>query len=121
MTIPSWPAGLPAVFITESFSLEMPKGLTASTSPDKGPPIVRRRATQGVESVSGTIPLSVDQWFILRSFYLDDCAAGSIRFSWKHPFTDTSCEFRFTADTPPKVSSADGEILKVSIALEMLP
>jgi len=83
----TWPASLPQTVKATSFQETAPKEVIR-TQMDAGPAKVRRRFTAGVRLIKGNVALRVDppngldDVSILDSFFLNDCAAGALSFSW---------------------------------------
>lgn len=85
---------------------------------DAGVAKVRKRFTSSVEALAGRQILTDAQMIVLRDFYNNDLAAGSLAFDWTHPITDVSAVFRFTE---PYQASKRDVYWEVSYSLEILP
>lgn len=117
MSVPAWPVTLPQELLQRGYS-QSAADLLIKSGTDAGPGKVRRRATAGVEPVTGNLVLTEAEVVILWTFFYNDLMAGALRFSWLEPTILTYKEFRFTS--PPK-RSMDGGLYDVTIELEMLP
>lgn len=117
MTILSWPSSLPQTLPSDSYQ-ETPPDLAVSSDMDIGPAKRRRRATNGVTKIEATLKgMTKEQSETLMTFYFDDLQSV-LRFSWLHPRTGASAEFRFKG---PPVITASGALFSAAIELEILP
>lgn len=118
MTIPIWPASLPAAVLRADYEESLPE-LRLRTSTDIGPAKVRRRSSAGVRPVSGSMVLTKSQRDALIAFYRSDLVEGSLRFSMADTLDSSqTAEFRFV--DPPKFSQT-GTHYKVTLSLEIMP
>lgn len=117
MPVVSWPSTLPQTILAEGYNQSAANVLLRS-QPDVGPAMVRRRASAGVEPVSGKEWMTPAELGYLRTFYDTTLIGGSLRFSWKDPVTEAAVEFRFTE--PPSWIRA-GVGFFVQLGLEILP
>lgn len=119
MAIPIWPGGLPQKLELAGFSETFPS-ISIETSMDAGPKKKRRKFTASVRDIAGQQIMTNAQVELLRTFYNDTTAGGSIRFDWVDPRDDSSVvEMRFKS--PPKIQSFGGDAFQVQLALEILP
>ena len=94
-----WPPGLPQSPLKDRYAKELPD-LVLRSSVDAGLDKVRRRYTAGPVLHEIGLKLTRSQVAILRTFYLDVSAAGTIPFEWRDHETGDAAVFRFV--TRPK-------------------
>lgn len=114
----NWPSTLPNKFLKDGLS-ESPPDVILRTEMDAGPPKMRRIATAGERKITGTQSMTVDQVEIFDAFFNDDLYGGTVRFSWVHPRTGETKEFRFVS--VPKYTGVGGDLLQVQMELEIMP
>jgi hypothetical protein len=117
----TWPADLPQEFLIDSFA----EGLANNVITDKydaGPSTFRRRNTQTIRSVSGSMTMTDDQWEELKAFCADVLLQRMLAFGFPE---QGDCEspvgewlVRF-ASAPTRTRSGDEWI--VMLELEILP
>lgn len=113
-----WPPTLPDYLLKDGYS-EMPPEVTLRTRMETGPAKVRRRATNAVRPIRGTVRLSAAQKALLDAFYVDTLVGGSLAFDWVHPVTRGAASFRFV--TRPTFTPAAGTNWNAALDLEILP
>ena len=84
-----------------------------------GPAKVRRIYTRSVDSVSGSINLTTSEYSVFYYFYNTSLNGGVNQFSYAHPITGVSTNFRFKS--PPGIRSIGGGNFSVSMDWEILP
>lgn len=118
-----WPVTLPQTFLIEGFSMrKQPQAI--STPVSAGPPIRRRRFSAALEEVNGSMFMTKDQWNMVRSFFDDTLSGGVLPFTWVHPITGSSANFRFKADDDGALVISDSPkdgLFRVSMIMEILP
>lgn len=80
MAAAAWPSTVPQCFTLDSFQSGIGNGLI-KTSPDTGPPKVRRRFTAVTRPLRGRVVMSYTQLSTLEAFIADDLAGGSLPFT----------------------------------------
>lgn len=116
-----WPATLPDEFLVSGFQHSAAAN-RVSFSPEKGPPIVRRRGTSAPQRFSGSIsPLTTEQWETFQDFYRDDLKDGASRFTWRHPITLEPAVVMFDPEAgEPQTSAYGAGLFMVSMTLLVL-
>jgi len=117
MAIPAWPNTIPQDLLVEGYSQSL-ANVTIRSYTDTGPAMVRRRATAGVQPVSGKQWMTRTELAYLITFYNATLLGGSLRFTWNDPMTGSSAEFRFTE---PPAWTSNGIDVAVDLSLEILP
>lgn len=97
--MPSWPASLPQFVQEQGYDESLPDQ-TVESPMDSGPPKSRRRFTTAFRPLRVTIWCTAEQAEDFEEFYMDDCAAGSLSFTWVHPRTQQAATFRFRKPAP---------------------
>ncbi|MDH3997701.1 MAG: hypothetical protein OET90_02575 [Desulfuromonadales bacterium] len=115
-----WPVTLPQKPLRRGFSESAPKQLLR-TQMDVGPAKIRRRFTAAVRPFAIILKLTSAQVQIFDDFYNEDCAAGSLPFSWTHPRTGAAATFRFAGDEPPSYVPGGGDWWTITFNLELMP
>lgn len=118
MTNPVWPEDLPAAPLADGFQETWPD-TTLRSQVDVGPAKTRRRSTAGIGKLTLAYYLTPAQCAVLKDFYQNDLAGGSLRFDMPHPVTGDSITCRFTR--PPAPAAASPQRFKAAIELEVLP
>jgi len=114
----SWPLTLQQ-FINESgFNLDI-GDTSISTTMDVGLDKKRRRYTKGIDMFSVTIDLEKDDYLTLYNFYNDTLNGGVNSFTFDHPLTGVSSDWRFKG--APNVAPKGGLWFRVSMKWELLP
>lgn len=114
----SWPATLPDQPLQNGYK-ESPPNLVIRTEMDAGPAKVRRAMTSNVRQISCHMILTSEQLDTFEDFFIDDCASGATRFTWTHPRTGTSADFRFVGQ--PVYEPLSGTDWDVTFELELMP
>ena len=87
---------------------------------DSGEPKARPRYSAVVKTIVGQIEvLSATDCDTLTSFYDNDCAFGSLVFTWVHPRTGASGNFKWLKR--PAITGATGTRYTMSISILQLP
>lgn len=86
---------------------------------DVGPAKVRRRISAGVAPHTMNFMMTSAQIATFKTFYETTLLAGSVQFTWDHPRTGTSGEWRITK--APQFQKASGDYYTVQLDLELLP
>lgn len=111
----TWPSALQDVLNQAGFSLKI--GETAIRSDvDIGPVKVRRRFTQGIDQITGTIYLNKDDYATFRTFFDTTLNGGVNTFNYVHPLTEATAEFRFV--NPPTIATLGGEYFTIQMVWE---
>jgi hypothetical protein len=119
MTVPTWPATVPFVFLVDGFS-HQPVSNSMKVDPEVGEPLTRQRFTGEIDDVSGTLTtLTTEQVNDLRNFYRYDLKDGSLRFTQDDPMIGEAREYLFMA--PPRFTPIDGDLWRPQIQLQAMP
>jgi len=113
-----WPPGLPQESLLAGNS-ETPPNTTLRTQMDTGPAKVRRRYTAAPRQFQRSVMLTESQVSTLDTFYVTTTAGGTSVFTWTHPRTGASVDFRFVS--PPVYSALGGDLWRADMSLEILP
>lgn len=84
-----WPSTLPQEFSTDGYN-RPGKDLLLVSSMDVGPPKVRRRTSDGIESFAASITVSSTQLGYFKTFFYTTILAGSLRFNHYDPDDGTT-------------------------------
>jgi len=110
-----WPSTLQQLFSEDGFGFE--EGNTiVETEMDVGPKKRRRRNTQGIDTYTASIYLTVSQYTIFKNFYRVTLNAGILPFEFNHPITGEPTQFVFSGR--PNYRSIGGGNFIVSFGLE---
>lgn len=113
-----WPITLQQLISESGFSYEIADTALRSDM-DIGPQKVRRRFTKGVNTMSGSIYLTIAQYNIFYSFYNTTLNGGVLAFTFNHPITQVAYDWRFKG--PARVQSIGGGNFTVDFTWEQLP
>ena len=113
-----WPSTLNNLLEQDGFQLAL-GDTTIRSSMDVGPAKVRRRFTNGVDTLSGTLRILFSEYSALKHFYDVTLNGGVEKFSTVHPVTGVLAEFRFVS--PPSFRPLGGGYWSVSMNWEELP
>lgn len=114
----AWPAFLQGYLNQDSFSYQIGETRIMSES-DIGPAKSRRRFTKSVDTIQCTIDIKKSDWTNFYDFWDVTLNGGIEYFTFDHPFTSVSTEFRMPQ--PPRVDPIGGEWLKVTMSWEKRP
>lgn len=114
----TWPNTLQQKLLVSGFSIE-PRDNTISTTMDVGPAKKRRRTTDVIDDISGSIHLDMSEYTTLMNFYKNDTASGTLPFDVLHPITEVPVQARFTST--PKTTPLGGRKFIVTMSWEILP
>lgn len=118
MSVPSWPSALQEKMNEADFQyLFGPTSIRSNN--DVGLAKVRRRFTKGVDGVTCSILLRASQFDVLYDFWDLDLNGGVNQFSYDHPFTGETRNWRMV--DPPAVSPVGGETLRAVMVWELVP
>ncbi len=117
MTI-NYPSDLPQSFLVSGFE-EAPQDTRIRTNMDAGPPQMRRRFTQPIRFITGSMYLTKAQVATFDIFYENTLNGGVSSFIWKHPRTGANTSFRFI--NRPSYASVTNDLYITSFTLEALP
>lgn len=117
MSNPTWPAALPQFALEQGYSEKLPDQVL-ETSMDSGPPKARRRFTTNTRPFGMVLEMDAEQSEIFEQFFFQTLGAGVKKFDWVHPRTRVAATFRFRR--PPPQASVQGEIVRWTIALEIV-
>lgn len=117
MPTPVWPSGLQQYLDANSFSYKNGETVIRSSN-DVGPDKIRRRSTRGIDTLQGSIVITVAEYSILFQFYDVDTNGGAVPFEVSHPITGATVEARFTG--APDYRSIGGGKFAVGLAWEIL-
>lgn len=118
MSIEVWPPTLQQLLSESNFGIDE-GDTTVRTDMDTGLAKIRRRYTQGIDSVSGSVYLTKDQYTTFRNFFDTTLNAGINTFNFNHPITGDVTEYRFKGT--PKYNSIGGGNFTVQFTWETLP
>lgn len=113
-----WPSTLQQLLSEASFSYEI-ADTALRTDMDIGPQKVRRRFTKSVNSLTGSIYLTIAEYNTFYTFYNTTLNGGILPFEFNHPITQELKEWRFKG--PAKISSIGGGNFMVDFSWEELP
>ena len=113
-----WPLGLQQLLSESEFGETEGDTLLRSDN-DTGPKKVRRRFTRGINTVTGMIYLTIDQYNEFKTFYRVTLNGGALPFVFNHPITQAPTRYRF-ASTPTYRSMGGGNFT-VSFSWEEIP
>jgi hypothetical protein len=112
-----WPATLQGFLNTADFGYDI--GETATTSEmDTGPKKKRRLFTKAIDRMSCSVELTKAQYITLYTFYDSSLNGGVNLFSFNHPITGISTDWRFAE--PPKIIPLGGEMFRVQMSWEKM-
>lgn len=117
MPTAAFPASLQQYVNSDSFSYQFGE-TTIRSNMDIGPAKIRRRTTRPIDTLSGTILLSVSQFTVFETFFNTTINGGANRFTLPHPITGVVSEFRFTK--PPSVRNVGPIVFSLSMEWEKL-
>jgi len=115
-----WPATLPQKPLANGFQEVLPNQVIG-TQMDAGPKKLRRRFTAAVRPFAMTIKVRSALVETFDSFFVTDCAAGSLPFDWVHPRTGAASTYQFVAGQVPQYAPAGGDWWLITMTLELLP
>lgn len=114
-----WPATLPTEFPEDGFTLQPASGVIR-TQMDIGPAKTRKRTSSVVESFSGTLVMTRNQYQnVFLPFYHNNIASGATAFNWTHPISGNNREMRIVS--AKSVGPAGGELISLQLDMEILP
>lgn len=113
-----WPSTLQQLLSEANFGYQI-ADTALRTDMDIGPQKVRRRFTKSVNSLTGSIYLTTDQFTIFYNFYNTTLNGGVLPFEFYHPITKELKDWRFKG--PASVQSIGGGNFTVSFTWEELP
>lgn len=112
--MPTWPTTLPQCPILNDYTETRQRNI-ASFKPEVGLPKQRRRSTAAYNTVTLSYRMTSAQKEIFFGFYIDDCADGSLSFSWAHPISKVVETWIFSDE--PKVERFAPSRWRVSFTL----
>lgn len=113
-----WPVTLQQVLSESEFGLEL-GNTVLETDMDVGPPKSRRRVTKGIDTVTGSIYLTIDQYLIFVDFFNTTLNGGTNPFTFPHPITQEDTDFRFKGT--PRFRSIGGGNFVAQFVWMVLP
>jgi hypothetical protein len=114
----SWPLSLPQHVGISSYQERFAE-TSLRTPMEAGVAKVRRRYTAAPRQFDMSIRMTAEQVSLLRDFYEETCAGGTLAFDWVHPRNLQPATFRFL-DTP-RVSASSPISFLVALKLEEMP
>lgn len=117
--MPAWPAELPQFVQEQGYKETLPDQITESPM-DSGPPKTRRLFTTNYRPLTVTIWCTAEQAEDFEEFYLDDCAGGSLSFTWVNPITQVAATFKFRKPMPTLQPFGAGNVA-ITMNLWQLP
>src|SRR4051812_40548692 len=117
--MPTWPSSLPE-FERDTYSFTPAENLIESQT-EVGPPMVRRRTTANVASVTASILCDQTQFATFRTFFTTTLAGGVFSFTRAlphDPTTTVTLRFKAKGAWSPSVTSA---YVRVQMQLWVLP
>jgi hypothetical protein len=116
----TWPTSLPDKPLQDGYT-ESPPNNIIKTSVDKGPAKLRKRTSTNTRPITCRIVVSRYLVNVFDYFYITECASGTLRFSWEHPRTGITYDFRFDPNAMPQYSSVGGDDFSIEFKLEQMP
>lgn len=113
-----WPVALQQLLNESSFGYSFGE-TTIRSKNDTGLDKVRRTSTRPIDKISATINITVAQFSVLKTFYDTTINGGVTRFSFNHPITGVSSEYRFLS--PPQLRSIGGSNFITTLEWEVMP
>lgn len=119
MSIP-FPTEFQKYLNTDSFSYQV-GDTTIRSEQDQGPVKIRRLYTKQVDVLQASIDITFSQFQSFLDFFNVTLNGGVSAFTYNHPFTGVSTEFRFKG--PPKLSPLGNGGLqhRVTFSWEVMP
>lgn len=117
--MPAWPLST-AVVDQSGYTEGILADPTIRSNMDSGEPKARPRFSAVVKKMSGQIAaLSSANCDTIFSFYDNDCAFGSLPFTWIHPRTGVAGTFKWASR--PEITTTNGATFVMSISILVLP
>lgn len=113
----SWPATLPQTPLQEGYNEEF-SNTALRTEMAVGPPMTRRRISNGVKPHQMSFYMTSTQLDTLGTFFNDTLYSGAESFTWDHPRTDVNETWLFNG-APSAVPQGVGYL--VTVKLDQLP
>jgi len=117
-----WPPSLPPVLFQNNFQAMEANAISRSKM-DVGPAKVRRRVSNDVRPVKGTLRMDNDQYNTFTAFFRTTLLQGALPFDWVEALpggSATVATYRFV--TPPQYNAlSSGHDYEVALDLEILP
>lgn len=114
----TWPVTLQQLLNVDSFNYQF-GNTTVRSDMDVGPAKVRSRYTDGVDQITCSIDMDLDQYDTLKDFFKTALGNGTRTFEFLHPLTQDPIEARFMA--PPTMTPIGGRYFKVAMQWEVMP
>lgn len=114
----TWPATLPQSLEAGSYN-EEDSSVLIRTDMGVGPAKIRRRQTAKTVNITASLTLTEAQVETFQTFYDTTLAGGALEFTWTHPRTGASTDFRFIK--PVSLMNMGLDIYRLNMALEILP
>lgn len=114
-----WPSNLPVMLAGLT---DKRQSTTIRSEVDSGPPIVRRRFTAAVRTLTIPMRFTNAERATFDTFFNTTLAGGSLSFNWLDPVTDALVAMRFVE--PPEFTGEDGGAFKywtATFVMEILP
>ena len=115
----AWPGTLPALPDQDTYIEKVPNLLIRS-SMDIGPAKIRKRMTANTREHTVTLQLDATQLAAFDTFFITDCSAGAIPFTWVRARDGAAKTFRF-GEQLPEYRNIGSTIWSVSFTMEELP
>ncbi len=113
-----WPGGLPQRPSVSGYQESFAE--TALRTPmEAGAAKLRRRFTAAPRQMELSFRMTPAQVALVRTFFEDTTAGGTLPFDWVHPRDGTTSSYRFME--PPRVSATAANLFSISIKLEQMP
>ena len=117
MTNLVWPAALPQRPSVGGYQERFTE--TALRTPmEAGAAKLRRRFTAAPRQMELSFRMTPAQVALVRIFFEDTTAGGTLPFDWAHPRDGTTSSYRFME--PPRVSATAANLFSISIKLEQV-
>lgn len=122
MAIAEWPSSLPDKPLRDGFAETHPK-MIIRTNMDKGPAKVRRLTSKAPRVFDMSFHMTNAQVSTFETFIADALAEGVYRFSWTHPRTEESVEFRLLPEQDGlyAITPLGGNYWEIFCRMEILP
>ena len=114
----AWPSTLQQLLSEANFSYEI-ADTAIRTDMEIGPQKVRRRFTRPVNSLTGSIYLTMEEFNFFYTFYNTTLNGGVLPFEYYHPITKELNEWRFKG--PARIRSLGAGNFTVEFTWEQLP
>ena len=113
-----WPPTLQPRLLESGFGIK-PRDNTIKTNMDIGVAKRRRRYTDAIDDINGSIHLDMGEYSTFMNFYNIEIASGTLPFEVIHPITQVAVQAMFMG--PPNITAIGGRKFSVAMQWEILP